>query len=287
MVRVYGLLVFSAVLATSAAFAGNIESWNADSTAFLVNGSPSTCTLTPNASIESSDVHSGAGAMRVNVGDVQGDHGCETNPRPSLGDMYDGGTLYYRWWMKISPGFNWGTYEKKLKVGRITRSNEQNPIMGTWYLNSSGFFWAGHVGAVDNQNPHIGVDFDDSDGSCHSSDLVSNLGSECTQWREYIVRMQKQTCPTCADGSFSVYVNGQLAAQKDNMEYADGVPADGVTTITSSFFAIGGIVYPQMCPNGSTCGTGGTIWIDDVSLDTTWNSTFAPQPDPPRSLSAN
>ena len=251
-----------------------VFSWNADSENIVVEGQSSRClSLRGGSSIDTVEKHSGSGSLKHTLGDGQFDRGCDPASMAFGGDIYDGGETYFRWWMKISSDMNWGTEQRKAKFARLTRTNEKTPAYTTMYLVYNSFRWAGAFNATgSNRNVNLRADFDPSDGRCSSSDLVPDIGAECTEWREYIFYFKRNTCTSCKDGIARLYINGQLADEANNVTFGEFVPSDGVTTFKYAWAGVGGKIFPQMCANGSECGTGGTIWIDDISIDTKWNS---------------
>jgi len=189
------------------------------------------------------------------------------------GDIFDGNETYFRWWMKIDPGMIWGSNQRKSKFARLTRTNEENPTYTTLNIVHNSFQWEGSFNPTGRDNNiDLTVDFDPEHGPCSSSKLIANLGASCTEWREYIFYFKRNTCPTCIDGVARLFVNGQLADEALNVTFAEFVPTDGVTTFKYAWGGVGAQLFPQTCPNGSVCATGGTIWIDDMSIDTQWNS---------------
>lgn len=285
-------LLTANLLAMGIANAEELFSWDADSTQIVVEGDQTEClSLRGGSVIDTTEKHAGFGSLRHSLGDTQGDRGCDPRGAAFGGDIFDGGETYFRWWMKISDDTNWGSNQKKAKFGRLTRTNEKNPGYTTMYLLADGFRWAGAFNERGSDNYiNLKVDFNPADGSCRGSDMISNHIAQCTDWREYIFYFKRNTCPTCKNGIARIYVNGELADEATNVTFAEFVPDDGVTTFKYAWAGIGGKIYPQTCGNGDSCGTGGTLWIDDISISTDWNSQViggAPKPRPPTPLSGS
>lgn len=294
IVRVF-IFGVAAIFAVAPALAqsptGELFSWDADSTQIIVKGGTSSClSLKGGSIIDRNEKHRGVGSLKHVLGDAQHDLGCDPGAMAPGGDIFDGGETYFRWWMKIDSSMDWGDAQKKAKFARLTRSNEKNPGYTTMYLFDRGFRWAGAFNPTGSDRyVNLDVDFDPSDGACRSSKLVQNIGADCTEWREYIFYFKRNTCPNCENGVARFYVNGQLVDESNNISFAEFVPADGVTTFKYAWAGIGGKIFPQMCANGNTCGTGGIIWIDDISISTEWNSLeyaqeVGPRPGSPKPL---
>ena len=252
---------------------GEVFSWNADSTTIVVEGESHEClSLKGQTRIDTVEKHSGTGSLRHSLSDSQSDQGCDPSAMAPAGDIYDGSETFFRWWMKISDDMDWGSDQKKSKFGRLTRSNEKVPGYATMYLSDRAFIWETSFNeSGSNNDQHLVLDFD-PDGGCRSSRLVNNLGSNCTEWREYILYVKRNTCPNCKNGVAKMFVNGQLADEVTDVAFGEFVPSDGVTTVKYAWAGIGGKIFPQMCANNRTCGTGGTIWVDDISISSKWNS---------------
>jgi len=278
-------------VAVSNAFAVEVFSWDGDSTSPVVENQIAPCLQMKGGTvIDTTERHSGSGSIRHEISDLQRDTGCDSSMQAFGGDIYDGEEIYFRWWMKIEPGFDWGPFQRKIKFARMTRTHEQNPTYMTLYLHHDSVSIEGDfVSEGLAINIYMGVDFDPSDGSCRSSTSIpiSDLGAECTDWREYVFNMRRNSCANCSDGYVRFYVNGRLVGQSHNRLLATLQPADSVTSFKYAWAGFGGKIYPQLCPNGGTCGAGGTIWIDDISVDTEWNSLLASRPNAPELLTVN
>jgi hypothetical protein len=261
-------VIFCLILACSAASAEEREIfyWDADSLDYVVEGSKSKCSkLMAGAIIDSSTKKSGRASLRLDLGDTQRDTGCEAVKTPEGAGLYDGDSIYWTTWIKISSDFNWGTYHRKVKFAHMKRSNQRMPVYGVIYIEHDGFHWEGKL---DPTLVYLKVDLDPQDGSCSSAEF-QNLQKECTEWRQYTVHLKQNSCVSCSDGVFEVFVDGVLADRVENVSFASEVPQDGVSTYKFAWAGLGGKAYPQMCANGESCpGVGGFMWLDEMSIRT-------------------
>jgi hypothetical protein len=268
LVKQYLLVMSCLVLACSAASAEEREIfyWDADSLDYVVEGAKSKCSkLMAGAIIDSSTKKSGRASLRLDLGDVQRDSGCEALKEPKGAGLYDGSSIYWTTWIKISRDFDWGTYHKKAKFAHLKRSNERNPVYGVIYIDHAGFHW---TGGMISEDIRLHVDLDPRDGSCSSAEFT-NLQKDCTEWRQYTIHMKQNSCVSCSDGVFEVFVDGELADRAENISFASEMPSDGVTTYDFAWAGLGGKAYAQMCANGDSCpGVGGFMWLDDMSIRT-------------------
>jgi hypothetical protein len=168
--------------------------------------------------------------------------------------------IYYRWWMKIMPGFSWGSGTAKTKSSRVIGSSVARVYTG--YVQKTGF----NLGECDGNGcidpgPSIGYD-------------MSNKADG--QWHEYIVMVKVNSTPSSSDGQFRAYVDTVQVGQTVNF---------ALNNSSNNPFneAWGGwMVSPYFQLNG-TGSDGGTIYLDDFSSDSVWNSLLsgAGQPTPP------
>lgn len=258
-------------------------SWNADSPTF--QNPAGTCGSTPRATFDTSVKHQGAASMKVTITDSQGDAGCKDfTPVNDFGaPLTNGQVRYYRWWMKIGSGFKWGNFEYKMKAMRIKQTAQVNPLWATGYIAKTGIQPWGQCDATgcddaagDYPQPTLGYDFTDE----------STTGNDVTHWHEYIVYIKFQTgCNR--DAVMKLYVDGVLKSTVTGWRLWNCTTPSSMGDATQAFAnGFGTILYSQLCPNGSVCGDGGTIWVDDFSVDDSWNSDVSPQPLPPTQLAA-
>ena len=256
--------------------AATFWSWSADS----ATTSLGTCKFV-DAAIDSTQKNEGTGSMRITVNSTQGHSGCSG----VFGDFFNawsGTWRYYRWWMKIDSNFNWGTDSKKLKASRVFTGTQ--PVPWTGYVTGNTIYIGEcphcEPGPNDPSNARVSIDLDPV-GGCSGTN--SSVPYDCTQWTEYIVGMKLQSCENCFDGEFHVWANGgQVGSGVTGMNFFNG--QSNVQEAWLSFMAL---PYSQVCPNPPDgCTAGGTIWVDDFSVDDTWNSKVGARPLPPKLLPA-
>ena len=247
----------------SGASAVNYFNWNADSTktsvGTCINGIFS-------GAIDTTEKHSGTGSMRIDVENSDGFAGCESGGELiGTGAGNDGTWIYYRWWMKISPSFVWGTGQTKMKWNRVKQSNDNTPLIYTAYFTIGGIglgecdrcLRPGHAQG-DASNPAVAYDFNPT------------TNSAVTNWQEYIIGVKKQTCTTCQDSQLHLWVNGQeVGTPMTDTRICD---ASNCSNWYEAWGSMGARPYPQL---QSPTPAGGTIWLDDFSFDSTWNSIFS------------
>jgi len=259
-----GILIVSLlVLFPSGAWSANFFSWDADSSLT----SKGEC-RSLSGSFDTKEKFNGSASLRLLIpGNKQGHVGCEPG-NISLGSGVDGAWLYYRWWMKIDSSFSWEGTHRKMKSNRVKRQGDVSPPIYTLYLAKN------YVRADEchrcNLRPQVFYNFNPA------------TNPAVTDWQEYIIGIKKQTGNGGNDGEFHFWVNGQeIGNGVRGIHYFNGennwVEAWGANMVRP---------YPQL--NG-TSNDGGLIWVDDLSLDNTWNSTFPDvdktPPNPPTGLS--
>ncbi|MGB4834068.1 MAG: hypothetical protein WBP40_03510 [Candidatus Moraniibacteriota bacterium] len=201
-----------------------------------------------------------------------------TGQPPTYASNVLGSQIYYRWWMRIDPGFDWGdgaTWGGPA-VAR-TKSGRQNEP-GTdpasqWYtgtVRASGFYLAecmassGHSGACLNNNGTTGSD---QGPMGVSYDMTAH---DDGQWHEYIVRIKYNTSASCTtpgtcDAEIEVYVDGTSVGSYTGFRLTN---RDG-----QAYEHWGSWMTNPYFQGGSSYSAGGTIYLDDFSTDDTWNST--------------
>lgn len=257
-----GVLLFAAVTAREA-YATNYFSWGAESEMTSIGpvrayfgATVRDCTV----------AHSGACSMRLNIrGDDAGNNGMgiDFNQNPYGWNFVGSQALYYRWWMKIQPGFGWGKGTALTKSNRVIANDTSQGYSG--YLASYGFVIAecdsagctlnngGSNGA--NAELHIPYDFRSrADGL----------------WHEYIVMIKPNTSATCTapincDAQFQAWVDGVSVGQYNGFK----LHANPTSTMKEAWG--GWMARPYFQLNG-TALDGGTIYIDDISTDNVYNS---------------
>jgi hypothetical protein len=162
-------------------------------------------------------------------------------------NMVSGSALYYRWWMKVQAGFNWGTNQRKTKSSRVITANGHGGYTG--YVGGDGFW----LGEAEEGAP----------GTDPVSFIAYSTPADST-WHEYIVMVKPNTTASSTDARFELWVDGKLIGQQVNnfrLSQDSGWMTD----------AWGGwMVAPYFQLNSATGG--GTIYLDDFSTDDSWNS---------------
>jgi chitodextrinase len=272
MNRIYGVFITSLVLFTimPAGHAVNYFSWGCDSQTTSLGS----CMSLSSAAIDSSVKHSGTASMRLDIppdtgGGNQGHVGCEVPSSPILGSGSDGGWLYYRWYMKMDPGFRWGFGTQKMKSNRVMLQSQTPPIPYTMYMGRDAV-WVGECPLCQQQGSALK---DDPSAAIIGYDFNPATNDAVRNWQEYVIGLKKQSCTSCYDGEYHLWVNGQEIDSVKNMRFCDGTNcADWVEAWGANMV----IPYPQF--NDGTAG--GKIWLDDFSLDSTRNSMYSASMDP-------
>lgn len=243
-------------------------------------GEPFTLRSGGNTTISTSIKHSGNSSLKtISIGNDGGNQ--PEGSQPIYNGLYSvyypggflGSTRYYRWWMRIEPGWSWGNSgigDPVVKVIRETVGNQQ------WYtiLMTPG-----------------GFQFDDCDddgvGGSHAGECWDNTGAHNTSsggrmdvsfthptdgvWREYILKIKQPTSSGCTPGAgcnseFTLYVDGTQVSTNVGWKI---VPESGAQDKAGDHF--GGTTGPYFQIR-STVAAGGTIYWDDFSVDDTFNS---------------
>jgi hypothetical protein len=268
------LIPIACCLIWHSAFAANYFNWNADGTSTSRGG----CRMS-SASIDTSVKHSGTGSMRYDIAD-NGDEqiGCTSLSQTNLGFTWDSGkTLYYRFWMKIDPGFGWGS-RHKMKAMRLLENG--SPAL-TPYLDSGSIFLEECPGCTNASQLRISYDFRPSGPN------------DVTNWHEYIVALTFQSGPSSTDAKLELFVDGKSQGSVGGFRMRSC--SGGCSSVTTATWgnAFAQAFYTQLCsPGSSNCGSGGRMWFDDFSVDDTFNSVVgssatsmaSPKPMPPSLL---
>jgi len=208
----------------------------------------------------------------VILGNDQTQMGIDPGDAPArAGD--DGESYYYRWWMKIDSAFSWGAVTQKTKASRIKRQGDIPPTILTMFLRKDAIY----VGECDECNP-LGSGGDPSPALI-SYDFDPATNAAVASWQEYIALIKKQTANN-TDGEFHFFVNA--------LEIGTGVTGQRYFTSPAQNWVEGwGASMVRPLPQLNDASGGGTIWVDDVSLDTTFNSVYpVSPPSPPSDLTA-
>lgn len=232
--------------------------------------------------------HSGRCSMRINV--IGNDSGNQQmgvdllNPFAYPFTFVGAPSIYYRWWMRIEPGFSWGNNQSgagaKTKASRTIGGPMVNGVGAqgyTAFLARDGFL----IGECGSAGCRL------ADGSFNTDDNLSipyNFGSANDgRWHEYIVRVKPNTAGDCTprincDAQFEAWVDGRVVGRNVNFK----LHTDTTHTLVEGWG--GWMVAPYFQLNG-TAADGGTIYLDDFSTDSQYNSLLGNRPNPPVNLS--
>ena len=253
------LIVFALGGAATPTWAEELFSWDADQLSSTSIGRIFDVGMF--TSIDSAEKHQGSGSMRLEVpGNIQGSMGIEPGNRTLPGGCCDGSSLYYRWWMRFSPSFSWGNANAKMKSNRVKQLGDIRPAIYTIYLHKVAVYVGECAGC--------GPGGDDPSNARVNYNFNPSSNSKITGWHEYIVHIKKQSAVDKFDGEFHFYVDG--------LEIGSGVSGMRYVNHSSTWVEGWGTLMVRPYPQLNDASAGGTIWIDDVSLATTFNSSFAP-----------
>lgn len=246
----------------------NFFNWNCASTVTSIGNA----TLLGGTSLSTVAPPYAPGSMRL---DVIGNDGGNQQMGAELswieyGTPFIGGpALFYRWWMRIEPGFSWGTGTAKTKSSRtgggpIVNGSSQGQGY-TGYVMSNGFL----IGECDSAGctvPGGGFNTDQNHLIPYDFRAVND-----GQWREFVVRIKPNSAVGVADGQFEAFVNGVSVGSANNYI----LHTDPSHTIAEAW--AGWMVMPYFQLNG-TALDGGTIYVGDFSTDNVFNSRFTVRP---------
>jgi hypothetical protein len=196
----------------------------------------------------------------------------QPNPPYGFSSWPAGGkALYYRWWMRIESGFNFGASGTvaKMKASRTGVTDSSPAYTGyLWFpTGASGFI----IGECSTQSGCLS-----NTGAGASDDMTIKINYRFvadSQWHEYIVMVKPNTSVGCTagancDAQFHAWVDGVLVGTYDNFKLSDGrVSGSGFREMWGAWMTA---VYVQ-----SNSAFGGTIYVDDFSTDDSYNSTFS------------
>lgn len=236
-----------------------------------------------NAVLDTTEKHSGTGSMQLTVTNAQGDTGIKPLNSYTLDRTLP---VYYRWWMKMDAAYRWGTGNQLMKLNRVKQWNDQLGFSLTNHWRNNGI----GLSECDTCTPQ-GSGGDDVMNVTYDFNPATNAA--LSSWHEYIVEFRFSTgggtAPGVLDSSNAVmklYVDGALVSTApEAVSLCCRAASIANSTEENAREAWGGMgvnTFPQLNCLGGDPVCGGTIWIDDVSTDTTWNSSFVDPPaDPP------
>lgn len=283
-----GISISVAALSMSvgSAHGTNYFSWGVESMtpSWGANGAATgVASLRGSTSIDSTVAHSGSKSMKISVTMLGTNEstGIDLNGVPPTYPFkfINSPSLYFRWWMRIMPGFNWGDGStwggpsaSRTKAGRQSLSD----LTAQWYTGA--IFSAGfRITECEQTSGHAGGCLTNAGtpGSDQGAIFIpyNVAGKADGLWHEYIVRVKPNSVAACStpgncDAEFEAYVDGISVGSYKNFRLS---PVDGPflewwgSWMTNPYFQ-----------GGSSFSAGGTIYLDDYSTDDTWNSTVSP-----------
>lgn len=277
------------------AHATNYFSWGAECTAPCTNNATGTLAPpipgsdnfsvnngAPGTTISTAIKHSGASSMRiVAVGNDGGNQpeGAEPLYQGLYGTYFpgtfSGSTRYYRWWMRMEPGWSWGNSGIGDPVIKVIREGTPTGQWFTVLMSPSGF----QFDDCDDDGvggSHAGVCWTNT--GLHGANTASQINVNYSHptdgvWREYVLKIKQPTSFSCTpgagcDSAFTLYINGTQVSTNDGWKI---VPDSGTVNAAGMHFAATTQFYLQI---RSSVAAGGTIYLDDFSLDNVFNSTL-------------
>jgi len=215
--------------------------------------------------------HSGTCSMRMNViGNDGGNQqlGADVNLNSYAFPFVGAPALYYRWWMRIQPGFSWGNGTAKTKSSRTGGgpvSSGGTMAQGyTGYLRSYGFL----IGECDSAGCRLANGAINDDSNLYIPyDFKARADGV---WHEYIVKVKPNTSASCTagvncDAEFQAWVDGVSVGQYNNFKLHDNASH----TMVEGWG--GWMVTPYFQLNGASAD-GGTLYVDDFSTSGGYNS---------------
>lgn len=242
------------IISTYPSSGRNLFNWDCES---LLTSVGEALVIREGTSLDNSTAWNGSYSMKLTViGNDGGNQarGIGINESPLLPSMIDGTYLFYRFNMNIAEGFSWGLGTGTTKANRIKQASDQQPTAFTGLIGREGVIIM-DCQFCNKTNPTIPYDFNAMAG---------------TGWHEYVVVLKKQNGINDRDGSVALFVDGQFRGSVDNLRfYGIDVPMAEAWGgwMVSPYFQLSGVE-----------SDGGTIWIDDVSTDTFWNSQRVAHP---------
>ena len=271
---VASILVAFSLLAISnsrLAYATNYFTWGVESN--FTSYSTSAVIYKGGSSRDCTVAHTGSCSMKLQViGNDSGNQqmGADLISQKTFPfNIVGGPALYYRWWMRIMPGFSWGTGTRKTKSSRLLGGVYSRGYTG--YVTRDRFL----VAECDAAAPNGCLD---AQGTPNSSDSLIGITYDIRTmadglWHEYIVMVKPNSTSTSMDAQLKVWV--------DNVKVGEYLNWRLSTVANNPHIEAWGswMVYPYFQLNG-TVSDGGTIYVDDFSTDDVYNSLIVGFPTP-------
>jgi hypothetical protein len=199
---------------------------------------------------------------------------------PFAVNVIPGGSIYYRTWVRFSLGFSWGIGTGG--IVKISRAQNGNTLASQRMItlhSHRGMVVVAECDYADPiQNGGYGGGGCITSGGANGNDfnlpiqyIDSSIMSD-GQWHEYIIRLQPNTANS-ANAEFQLWVDGVSQGILSSFRLTQ-FSTFGANTFVEDWGGIWARPYFQM--NGAIYGgTGGTVWVDDVSTDNTFNSIIS------------
>ena len=240
------------------AFATNYFSWGVE------NNPPNFYAYKSGTSRSTDTAHSGSYSMKLVVPGPGHDNGMGIDwyvYGPTMPfNIVGGPAIYYRWWMKIMPGFSWGSAGVN-KASRVKGALAEYVYTG--YLSGEGFSIAECESRATGGGcePIIG-------GGDRCCEIPYNFRAKNDGiWHEYIVMVKPNSITTSHDAEFKAWVDGAQVGNFLNFRLHE-VPNNQFIEAWGSWMVS---PYFQL---DATSADGGTIYVDDFSTDDSWNSIY-------------
>ena len=258
--------------------------WEAESLSMETDGGTITATLkNAESTLDAVVFYNGAKSMKI-VPDGAPDAGNEpmgisatdedigvTYPFSINTMMSTGINLYYRWWWRIDSGFDWAT-TAKTKANRTAGDNGvANRQVYTGYMSEGGFRLQ--------EMFHAGTDMSGASNEDFGIIAVDMNGYADNAWHEYIVRVKFNSADSTYDGEWEAYIDGESVGTQTGIKFISN--QDHWGSGTGNLTAHGDKPYKDawacwmMAPYFQLgAAGGGTMYLDDFSVDDAWNSIF-------------
>ncbi len=185
--------------------------------------------------------------------------------------------VYYRWWMRIEPGFDWGDGQRKVKITRFSSKTNNSSSYVTGYISNNEIYLAEclNTGYAGNCVNNLGQPAEDN-GFAHIGIPFSFDQQDDGQWHEYIWRLKINSVNSCTPGTTcdsitQFWVDGISQGINTGWKFTTDLwgPTDG------AFEHFGGAMINPYFQLGSSYAAGGTMYLDDWSMDSVYNSIFS------------
>lgn len=213
--------------------------------------------------------------------------GMDTLNNLNCGSVTDGEEYYFMWYMKLGSEWRWNYNDptstqgnNTCKFGRFTAGNTG---YSTPYFRHTGFSWQRNWPEGVQNYITIGFECEPELGNVYGSDLVADLGTPVTDWRQYVFYQKRETSKGAGDGIGRLVIDGQIVWEDSAAEWTTDEPIEAPDTegvrITNMCWP--GFIQNQISRqtvnfplgDGGTY-TGGDMWFDGyVATKGIWPSS--------------